>query len=117
MNEINIGIDIESISRFKNLDRKKNKIFLNKIFTKKELEYSFSKKKPSQHLAVRFATKEAIIKAINSLGEKAPNLNKISIEKNINDVPLVNLEGYNIKVSLSHCDDKAIAFAIVNKIE
>jgi len=32
--------------------------------------------------------------------------------KNISGAPVVNLKNYNIKVSLSHCKDKAVAFAI-----
>ena len=54
-----IGVDIESISRFKNLKRDKSRHFLEKIFTQNELNYCFSKKVPSPHLAVRFAAKEA----------------------------------------------------------
>ena len=39
-----IGIDIENISRFEKLKLSKNDRFLNKIFTKVELDYCFSKK-------------------------------------------------------------------------
>lgn len=112
-----IGVDIESVSRFKGLDRKKDKNFLDKIFTEKEMDYCFSKKEPSQYLSVRFAAKEAIIKAINSLKGKASILDKIEIGNDMNGIPLVNLKGYNIKISLSHCEDKAIAFVIVEKLK
>ena len=115
INDFSIGVDIEPILRFKDLDRRESGHFLTKIFTEKEMKYCFSKKEPAQHLAVRFAAKEAIVKAINSLGKKAPVLNTINIENNIKGIPLVNLKGHNIKISLSHCNDKAIAFAIVGK--
>jgi len=110
-----IGIDIEDIGRFKDLDINKENVFLRNVFTKNELDYCFSKKEPARHLAVRFAAKEAIIKAINFLSKKKPALNEIEIINNINGVPLVNLGGYDVKVSLSHCKDKAIAFAILEK--
>ena len=45
MNNFEIGVDIEKINRFDNKDYSKKDIFLNKIFSKKELDYCFSKKK------------------------------------------------------------------------
>jgi holo-[acyl-carrier protein] synthase len=113
-----VGTDIEDIDRFKNLDRNEDSIFLNKIFTKKELDYSFSKAKPFQHLAVRYSGKEAIVKALNSLGKSNINYKDIEILNNDNGVPKVNLYNYgNLKVniSLSHSNDKALAFAVVIK--
>ncbi len=112
-NIFGIGVDIESVERFRAF--KKNDKMLGKIFTPNELNYCFSKKAPARHLAVRFTAKEAIIKAISSLGKKTLSLNKIEIIRNINEVPTVNLKEYNVKISLSHCEDKAIAFAIVEK--
>jgi holo-[acyl-carrier protein] synthase len=117
LDNISIGVDIERISRFKDLNITGNSTFLNKIFTKKEMDYCFSKKAPAQHLAVRFAAKEAIIKAIDPLDKKISHLNKIEITQNINGAPLVNLKGYIIKISLSHCGDQAIAFVILKKIK
>jgi holo-[acyl-carrier protein] synthase len=117
LDNISVGVDIEQISRFKDLDRVRNFEFLNKIFTEREMDYCFSKKAPAQHLAVRFAAKEAIIKAFNSLGKTKLCLNKIEIIKDINEVPLVRVKGYNIKISLSHCKNEAIAFAIAEKIK
>jgi len=115
LNNMSIGVDIELISRFKDLNRKKEGQFLNKIFTEKEMDYCFSKKAPAQHLAVRFAAKETIIKEISSLDKKVPVFNRMSIENNVKGAPLVNLRKYNVKISLSHCKDKAIAFVVVEK--
>ena len=115
MENIGFGVDIENINRFKNLDINKDNIFLKKIFTKNELNYCFSKKEPAQHLAVRFVAKEAVIKAINSLSKRKIVLKEIEIINDINGVPLVDLKGYNVKISLSHCKDKAIAVAILEK--
>ncbi len=114
-NDFGIGVDLELISRFKDLNLKKNSKFLNKIFTEKEMDYCFSKKAVAQHLAVRFAAKEAIVKAISSLDKKILSLNKIEIIRNANGVPVVNLKGCDVKISLSHCKGQAIAFAIVKK--
>lgn len=111
---MHIGVDIENINRFK-LNRTRNKLFLKRIFTEDELKYCFSKKNPSSHLAARFAAKEAIVKAFGSLGKKPPALNKINIKHNLNGVPTLDLRGYDVKISLSHGADKAIAFALLSK--
>ena len=47
-----------------------NKKFLSKIFTEKEIEYCMKRADPKKHFAVRFAGKEAIIKALSSAGKK-----------------------------------------------
>jgi len=109
MNIKNVGVDIEDVNRFK-LDYKKNINFFKRVFTKKELDYCFSKPKPEQHLAARFAAKEAIIKIMGSdifFGD-IEILNK-------KDVPYVKLKNNKNKIllSLSHCNDKAIAFAVL----
>ena len=99
-----IGADIESITRFKRLDRKKDAVFLGKIFSKRELDYCFSKQKPYLHLAARFSGKEAVIKAINSLRKKAPSLNKIEILNNPSGLPQVSLKDKitkNLEIHLS----------------
>ena len=117
-----IGVDIESIERFGRLGVIDNKLFLNKIFTKKELNYCFSKKKPAPYLAARYAGKEAIFKALSSIGESNLSYKFLEIFNNKNGVPEVkiNKTGFNelyVRLSLSHCGDKAIAFAAVMELE
>ena len=114
-NNFSIGVDIEKISRFRYLTRKKNAKFLDKIFTKKELDYCFSKKPPAQHLAVRFAAKEAIVKAISSLNKRIFPFDEIEIIGNTSGIPAADLKGYNIKISLSHCEGMAIAFTVIEE--
>ncbi|MFZ2456927.1 MAG: 4'-phosphopantetheinyl transferase superfamily protein [Candidatus Altiarchaeia archaeon] len=112
-----IGVDIEGISRFRDLDRTKNKHFLSRVFTDKEVEYCFSKKDPAPHLAARFTGKEAVIKALSSLGESCISCRDIEITNNDKGLPEailnnVNLNKLKIKLSLSHSQDAAIAYAI-----
>lgn len=113
----NIGTDIENINRFRNY--KKNNRFLINIFTKNELDFCFTKSEPAPHLAVRFAGKEAIIKALNGICNVNPLYNQIEIMNNKSGAPIVKFNNKNIKnikvlLSLSHCQDKALAFAILS---
>jgi|SRR3989338_62469 len=113
---LGVGTDIENVGRFRHLDRGKNSNFLDKIFTKKELDYSFSKAKPCQHLAARYAGKEAVVKALGSLGRKNINYKDIEILNDDNGIPKVNFNHdaqLNIHISLSHSNDRALAFAVI----
>lgn len=60
------GVDLVSIERIREAAEKER--FLERVFTERELEYSFGKRLPHRHLAGRFAAKEAFIKAFSSLG-------------------------------------------------
>lgn len=113
-----IGTDIESIDRFRKLDRVKDNSFLHKIFTKSELEYCFSRGVAAPHLAARYAGKEAIVKALNSMGKTNLDYKEIEIFNDENEAPRVRINNTDfhdlqVYVSLSHCKDKALAFAIV----
>lgn len=117
-----IGTDIESIDRFKKFDYEKNESSLSKIFTKDELDYCFSKNEAAPHLAARFSAKEAVFKALSDMGESIQNYREIEIIHNDIGGPTVKInneksEKLQVKISLSHCKDKAIAFAIATKVE
>src|SRR5438105_3734438 len=62
-----IGIDIVEIKRLSRVSKKWGRAFLNKVYTDRELAYAKSKRFPYQHLAARFAAKEAIFKALGEV--------------------------------------------------
>ena len=121
MNILDIGVDIVEIDRIKEA-LTKNERFLNKLFTKNEIEYYKSKNFKVETIAGNFAAKEAISKAIgtgirkfkfsdmeilrNDLGKPVVktynNLKQICIDFNVLD----------IKVSISHSNKYAVANAI-----
>jgi holo-[acyl-carrier protein] synthase len=117
-----IGVDIEQIDRFNKLDFIGNNSFLNKIYTDSELEYCFSKKKAAPYLAVRYAGKEAIVKALTSLSQPSLKYNEIEIFNDENGAPKVRFnnvisDDLDACLSLSHCKDRALAFAVVMEFD
>jgi holo-[acyl-carrier protein] synthase len=60
------GIDIVDISRFERFVREDNKLLFNRLFTPQELAYCVARKRSAQHLAIRFAAKEAFLKAMGT---------------------------------------------------
>ena len=119
MDNISIGVDIEEIERFNNKSLDKDKHFFDKIFTKKELDYCFSKKNYAQHLAARFCAKEAVVKALTGLGIVDVFYNEIEVTNKENGMPVASIEKYpniQIKVSLSHNKTTAVAYVILKLI-
>ena len=120
--KVNCGTDIIEISRIKESIESAGEVFLNRVYTEKEIEYCESKKvQKYQSYAARFAAKEAIFKGISiQLDDKYSVCWKdIEILNGKQGRPIVNLYGIDMKniesvdVSLSHCKDYAIAYATV----
>ena len=63
---IAIGVDIESIERVGQLLERYGPRFVERIFTTGEAAYSLRRRHPAQHLAARFAAKEAAMKALGT---------------------------------------------------
>jgi len=112
-----VGIDIEHTDRFQNIDSEYSDQFLNKTFTDRELEYCFNKRNPHQHLAGRFAAKEAAFKALEQIeSAKSPQITQIEIiQPEGSDFPKIDVPETNVisSVSISHTTDMAIAFVMM----
>lgn len=121
MNILDIGVDIIEIERVRNI-LENNPRFLDKIFTKNEIDYFESKGFKAETIAGNFAAKEAISK---SIGTGIRNYNFSDIEVLRNDLGKPVVKTYNnlrqicidysvleIKVSISHCKEYAVANAI-----
>ncbi len=60
------GIDIVDISRFERFVEEHNVPLFQRLFTRGELDYCATKKRSAQHYALRFAAKEAFLKALGT---------------------------------------------------
>ena len=117
-----IGIDIVEIKRLEKTSRRWGQSFLDKVYTKRELDYSRSKKYPYQHLAARFAAKEAIFKALGEVEKNFVGWKNIEILNDATGMPYVvwhedaerSRKKRKIKkalISLTHTDNYAAAVA------
>jgi len=121
---IGIGIDIIEIDRIRDSIERFGDRFLNKIYTQKEIDYCLKKKYKYQHLAARFAAKEAVYKALATGWDKDVSWQNIEISNEPNGMPIVTLqgklkkflsEGKNLKISMSHSRDYVTCVAIIYK--
>lgn len=117
-----VGIDIIEIERIKKSVDKFEELFLNKLFTENELKYCLSKKNKYQHLAARFAAKEAIAKALATGWSKGFRWKDIEIINELNGMPKVTLYGAlqkflgtdkSLKITMSHSENYVACFAIL----
>lgn len=114
---IGVGTDIIEIERIKKaID---SSIFIQRLFTDEELKYLNTKK--AESFAGYFAAKEAVSKALGT-GISGFSFKDIEILKK-GGVPYVVLHGgarkvadgigiKEIKLSISHCREYAVAFAV-----
>lgn len=114
-----VGIDIIEISRIEEAVARWRERFLQRIYTERELELSRNK---AEALAVRFAAKEAVMKALGTgaIGVGWREIETLSDERG---APLVFLQGRaqaradelglkGIAISLSHSREYAVAVAV-----
>lgn len=115
--QIKCGIDMIEIARVKESIENTNGKFLERVYTKSEIEYCESKNKMKyQHYAARFAAKEALFKAISeSFAKFEITWKDIEVLNDSNGRPNIqfvtkqmpNIE--SIDISLSHCKEYAVA--------
>lgn len=118
-----IGNDIIEIDRIqKAIDRTSN--FLEKIFSKREIEYFESKGMKTESIAGNFASKEAFSKALGT-GVRGFSLNEIEvlrdelgkpyIEVSKNIINKFSLEEVKFHITISHNKTAAVAFVIIER--
>ena len=120
---LGIGIDIIEIERIQKSIEEYGDAFLNKIYTKTEIDYCISRPNKYQHLAARFAAKEAIYKALSADTEKIYSWQDVEIYNELNGLPRVNFYGSlknylgnekQLKISMSHSENYVTCVAIIS---
>lgn len=121
---LGIGIDIVAVERIKIANNRWGEKFLKRVFTEDEIKYSLMKRIPYRHLAARFASKEALIKALGMGLTEIISLKNIEIVNSDTGAPSIILHGRlkeiisargvsKIHLSISHDGDYAIAQVIL----
>jgi holo-[acyl-carrier protein] synthase len=111
------GVDIIEVRRIKNAMDKYDRIFLERIFTEKELERIKQYENCYQHVAGRYAAKEAVFKA---LGRSTLSLKQVEILNDSQGRPYCSLinsrkNTFGIHISISHIKNYAVASAVITK--
>jgi holo-[acyl-carrier protein] synthase len=120
------GIDIVDISRFERFVRENNELLFKRLFTPQELAYCVARKRSAQHYALRFAAKEAFLKALGTGLRDGLAWRDMEVVNDAYGKPELKLGGRaaelfrqnslaGIFLSLSHDGNCAIASVILEK--
>lgn len=121
--QIRVGVDIVGVDRVRRLVTENPEI-VPTLFTEREIAYCTGKRRCYEHMAARFAGKEAVLKAFGTgLGQRM-RWTDVEIVNEATGRPRVNLTGElaawalrrgfdtdeeRLDISLSHTDGLAIA--------
>ncbi|MCG3180010.1 MAG: Holo-[acyl-carrier-protein] synthase [Phycisphaerae bacterium] len=117
------GIDVVEIPRLADSLSRHGDRFLQRVFTQAERDYCCGKKRELEHLAGRFAAKEAVLKVLGTGWVGGISWLDIEVVNNAAGAPGVRLSGESARVaerlgirrvliSISHTGDWAAASAI-----
>lgn len=124
---VGTGTDIVSVGRIGALLQSAGDRFLQRWFTEDEIAYCTSRARPELHLAARMAAKEAVLKTLRPRRDAPLAWRSIEIGRDADGAPSVRLTGAvralaesrgagPIHVSLSHCDEYAVAVAVADAV-
>ena len=116
-----VGVDLAEVPRLARLAAQP--AGLSGVLTERELAYCHGQRHPAEHVAARFAAKEAVLKALGTGLSEGIRWTDVEILKARGGRPLVALRGSaesladrrqlrRIDVSLSHTAQVAIAVAV-----
>lgn len=124
MRIIGHGIDLVEVPRIKDLLDRHGERFERRIYTAAELEYCKAQvKRWAEHLAARFAAKEAILKTLGTGLSGGISWTELEVVRELSGRPVVRLHGRAAEIaaglgitqwhiSLSHTEQSAAASAI-----
>ncbi len=117
-----IGVDVVDVGRISRLAAE-HEARLDAVFTRRELAYCAGKRRRDEHLAARFAGKEAVLKAFSTGLARRMRWTEVEIVNDRRGRPEVHLHGEvaaaaerrglaRVDVSLSHTAGLAVAQAL-----
>jgi holo-[acyl-carrier protein] synthase len=119
-----IGVDLAVISRIRQIVERWDERFLQRVFTEEEIAFCRRRRDPIQHFAVRFAAKEAALKALGTGLSMGVRWRELEVRRERGEAPTMVLSGRSreiarsrggdrMLVSLTHDGDYAMAQAML----
>ena len=119
---VGLGVDIVEIERMERI-LERHPSFAEQVFSPEEQAYCNGKAHPATHYALRFAAKEAVVKALGTGFSEGIWVHDIEVERNKKGRPSVRLSGRALEVaeeqgvrelslSLSYTRTDAVACAL-----
>ncbi len=120
---ISIGTDIIECVRIAQMIEKHGEVFLNRVFTAREIQYCSTRRSANQHYAGRWAAKEAVLKVLGTGWARGIHWTDIEVVNEVSGAPVMRLANRaaeiadergirQVAISISHCRAYATAFAV-----
>ncbi|WP_370067212.1 holo-ACP synthase [Streptacidiphilus sp. MAP5-3] len=117
------GIDLVEVARVEQLMASQPEL-QERVFTHRELAYCLRRRRAGEHLAGRWATKEAVLKCLGTGMARGMEWTDIEVVNDRGGRPSVRLYGevesvarslgmHHIEISLSHTGGVAVAHAVM----
>jgi len=117
---VGVGVDLVLIPRIRRALERWDERFLTRVFTPEEIQYARGRRDPAQHLAARFAAKEATLKALGTGLTMGVRWREMEVRRTRGARPTLTLSGRTaalgaargvraLHVSLSHDGEYALA--------
>ena len=121
---VGLGVDMEEISRLREVIKRHGKIFLERIFTPAEIAYCERHRDPVERYTARFAAKEATMKALGTGWSRGVRWRDIEVTRMPGGRPTIVLHGVagkhaehmgarHISLSITHSGNFALAEVIL----
>lgn len=118
---ISIGTDIIECVRIAQMIEKHGEVFLQRVFTQREIAYCSSRRASTQHYAGRWAAKEAALKALGTGWTRGIQWTDVEVQNEVGGKPIIVLTNraseiaqslgiVQLLISISHCRSYAIAY-------
>jgi len=119
-----IGVDILEIERIRRSMERYGDRFLGKVFTAQEIAYCTGKSNVCQHFAARFASKEALSKALATGWRGELRWKDVEVINDTSGQPHIALHGplrkslsaSSIFVTLSHSETHVVAIVLIEDL-
>ena len=122
-NVVGIGTDIVECLRIAQMVDRHGELFVNRVYTSREIQYCQSRKQATQHFAGRWAAKEAVLKALGTGWIKGISWRDVEVANDEAGRPSIILHGGakevaqkmeigEMLISISHCRSHATAYAL-----
>ncbi len=101
MRLIGHGIDLMEVERFTRSLEEHGERFLERVFTAREREYAADSKRRNEHLAARFAAKEAVLKALGTGWSQGIAWTDVEVVLLPSGQPTVHLHGKAMEIAIT----------------
>jgi holo-[acyl-carrier protein] synthase len=117
------GVDLVEVSRIRGMLERHPERFLGRVFTRDEAAYAENHQRRAEHLAARFAVKEAVLKALGTGWAGGVAWTDIEVRREPTGRPTLHLTGHAASlassqgitswlISITHTGELAMASVI-----